>query len=78
MEISRDVLEIQWRDWRLEAAGRRAAVAGIALKARLQLDANERYFRVGALPSGGAPQLGCLGGGKGGGIEAMLAGIPVA
>jgi hypothetical protein len=48
------------------------------LKGRLQLDANERYFRVNAFQIGNVPQLGCFGRAKGTGIEAMFAGIAVA
>jgi len=39
---------------------------------------NERYLRVNAFQIRNVPQLGCLGGAKGAGIEAMFAGIPVA
>jgi hypothetical protein len=48
------------------------------LKGRLQLDANKRHFRVNAFQIRNVPQLGCFGGAKGTGIEAMFAGIPVA
>jgi hypothetical protein len=48
------------------------------LKGRLQFDANERYFGVNAFQIGNVPQLGCFGGAKGTGIEAMFAGIPIA
>ena len=48
------------------------------LKARLQLDANERYFRVKAFQIGNVPQLACFGRAKGAGIEAMLSGIALA
>jgi hypothetical protein len=41
-------------------------------------DADERYFRVNAFQIGNVPQLGCFGGAKGTGIEAMFAGIPIA
>ena len=50
----------------------------MVLKGRLQLDANQRYFRVKAFQIGNVPQLRCLGGAKGAGIEAMFAGITVA
>ena len=48
------------------------------LKGRLQLDANERYFRVNAFQVGNVPELACLGRAKGSGVEAMFAGIPIA
>jgi hypothetical protein len=48
------------------------------LKRRLQLDADESYFRINAFQIGDVPQLGCCGGAKGAGIEAVFTGIPVA
>jgi hypothetical protein len=48
------------------------------LKARLQFDANERYFRIDPFQIYDVPELAYFGRAKGTGIEAMLTGIPIA